>query len=80
MIKDLIPRQVVCNIKNKKGKSCHGALKRYYPFARYYNETEKDRLKKIEAEFGRHRKLELLKCETCSTVYRPPRLDSASLI
>lgn len=74
MIKDLIPRQVVCSTKNAKGKPCHGGLKRYHPFANYYNELEKGRLEEIEAEFGRNSKLVLLKCETCSTLYRLPQV------
>ena len=74
MIKDLIPRQVVCSARNDKGKPCHGGLKRTYPFAGYYNETEEKLLGEIEAEFGRNRKLVLLKCEECSTVYRLPEV------
>ena len=74
MIKDLIPRQVVCSAKNDKGKPCHGGLKRYYPFAGYYNETEEKLIGEIEVEFGRNRKLVLLKCEECSTVYRLPEV------
>ena len=74
VIKDLIPRQVVCSARNDKGKPCHGGLKRYYPFAGYYNETEQELLGEIEAEFGRNRKLVLLKCEECSTVYRLPEV------
>ncbi len=74
MIKDLIPRQVVCSNKNEKGKPCHGGLKRYHPFAGYYNETEEGLLKEIETEFGRNHKLVLLKCETCATVYRLPEV------
>ena len=74
MIKDLIPRQVVCSARSDKGKPCHGALKRYHPFADYYNETGEDLLGEIEAEFGRNPKLVLLKCEECSTVYRLPEV------
>ena len=74
MIKDLIPRQVVCSVKNEKAKPCHGGLKRYYPFAGYYNETEEKLLAEIEAEFGRNLKLVLLKCEECSTLYRLPEV------
>ena len=78
MIKDLIPRQVVCSAKNDKGKPCHGSLKRTYPFAGYYNETEEELLGEIEEEFGRNRNLVLLKCEECSTVYRlPEELEEA---
>ncbi len=74
MIKDLIPRQVVCSTKNEKGKPCHGGLKRYHPFASYYNEMEEGLLEVIEAEFGRNPRLVLLKCETCSTLYRLPQV------
>jgi len=74
VIKDLISRQVVCSAKSDKGKSCHGSLKRYYPFAGYYNETEEDLLGEIEAEFGRDTELVLLKCEECSIVYRLPEV------
>jgi len=74
LIKDLIPRQVVCSAKNDKGKPCHGALKRYHPFAGYYNETDEGLRAEIEAEFGRNLKLVLLKCEECSTVYRLPEV------
>ena len=74
MIKNLIPRQVVCSEKNDKGKPCHGALKRYSPFGAYYNETNEELLAEIEAEFGRNLKLVLLKCEECSTVYRLPEV------
>ncbi len=77
MIKDLIPRQVVCTTKNEKGKSCHGGLKRYHPFASYYNEIEESRLEEIEAEFGHNPRLVLLKCETCSTLYRLPQVLEA---
>lgn len=70
VIKDLLPRQVVCTEKNSKGKSCHGGLKRYYPFASYYNETDPDLIDEIKQEFPEDAKLILLKCETCNTVYR----------
>ena len=72
MIKDLIPRQVVCTVKNSKGKPCHGGLKRYHPFASYYNEPDQNLRREIQAEFGEDKKLVLLKCETCSTVFRLP--------
>ncbi len=74
MIKDLIARQVVCSERNVKGKPCHGGLKRYHPFAGYYNEPGEELLAEIEAEFGRDPKLMLLKCEECSTVYRLPEV------
>ena len=72
MIKDLLPRQVVCTVRGDKGKPCHGGLKRYYPFASYYNEPDKDLREEIKREFGEDPKLVLLKCETCYTVYRLP--------
>ena len=74
MIKDLIEKQVVCSQRDEKGKPCHGGLKRYHPFAAYYNETAPETLKLIEEEFGRSQALVLLKCETCSTVYRLPEV------
>ena len=75
MIKDLIPKQVVCNEKDGKGKPCHGGLKRYYPFAGYYNEPDAQLKADLKAEFGADPKLVLLKCETCATLYRlPPEL------
>lgn len=72
MIKDLLPRQVVCTVRGEKGKPCHGGLKRYYPFAGYYNETDSALREEIKSEFGEDSRLVLLKCETCSTVYRLP--------
>lgn len=74
MIKDLLPRQVVCSQKDEKGKNCHGALKRYYPLADYYNEIDEDLRREIEAEFGHNPKLVLLKCEECHTLYRLPEV------
>ena len=72
MIKDLLPRQVVCNERNQKGKPCHGALKRYYPFADYYNEFDPDLRAEIGQEFKADARLVLLKCGECPTVYRLP--------
>ncbi len=72
MIKDLLPRQVVCNEKDEKGKPCHGKLKRYYPFASYFNEYDSKRRTEIEREFGRNPKLVLLRCEDCQSIYRLP--------
>ena len=72
MIKDLLPRQVVCTVKGVKGKPCHGGLKRYYPLADYYNESDRDLREEIQKEFGEISKLILLKCEKCNTVYRLP--------
>lgn len=72
MIKNLLPRQVVCSVRNEKGKSCHGGLKRYYPFATYYNELDPVLREEIKQEFPQDPKLVLLKCETCYTVYRLP--------
>ncbi len=72
MIKDLLPRQVVCTEKGPKGKSCHGGLKHYHPFASYYNESDPALLEEIKQEFSEDEKLILLKCETCRTVYRLP--------
>ncbi|MEE8350261.1 MAG: hypothetical protein V3R94_11860 [Acidobacteriota bacterium] len=74
MIKDLLPRQVVCTVKGVKGKSCHGGLKRYHPFASYYNEPDPSILAEIRQEFSEDEKLILLKCETCQTVYRMPEV------
>jgi hypothetical protein len=74
LIKDLIEKQVVCSQRNEKGKACHGGLKRYHPFADYYNEVDPDTLKLLEKEFGREETLVLLKCEECSTVYRLPEI------
>jgi hypothetical protein len=72
VIKDLLPRQVVCNAKNAKGKPCHGALKRYYPFAGYYNESDEALRQEIEQEFGKKKTLVLLKCGECSLIFRLP--------
>lgn len=72
MIKDLLPRQVVCTVRDEKGKPCHGGLKRYHPFAGYYNEADPALRDEIKKEFGEDPRLVLLKCETCSTVYRLP--------
>ena len=72
MIKDLLPKQVVCNQTGIKGKPCHGGLKRYHPFSSYYNEEDSTVLHKIELEFGKRRDLVLLKCENCGVVYRLP--------
>ncbi len=77
VIKDLLPKQVVCNEKDAKGKPCHGGLKRYHPFADYYNEPDERLKAEVKAEFGENPKLVLLKCETCATVYRlPPELKA----
>ncbi len=70
VIKDLVPKQVVCTAPGKKGKPCHGGLKRYSPFAGYYNEPDKELREEIRQEFPEDPKLVLLKCETCQTVYR----------
>ena len=51
MIKDLLSRQVVCTTAGAKGKPCHGGLKRYYPFASYYSEPDKQLLEEIKREF-----------------------------
>ena len=69
MIKDLISKQVVCTTAGPKGKPCHGGLKRYYPFAEYYNEPDQELLDEIKSEFP-----EDLKCETCHTLYRLPEV------
>ena len=74
VIKDLLPRQVVCTEKDPKGKSCHGGLKRYHPFASYYNEPDPVLLEEIKQEFPEDKKLILLKCETCQMVYRLPEV------
>jgi len=74
VIKDLIPKQVVCTTVGAKGKPCHGGLKRYNPFAGYYNEPDKELLEEIKGEFPEDPKLVLLKCETCRTVYRLPEV------
>ena len=72
MIKELLPKQVVCTVRDAKGKSCHGGLKRYYPFSSYFNELDKALLEEIKAAFPPDPKLVLLKCETCHTVYKLP--------
>ncbi len=72
MIKDLLPRQVVCNERNEKGKPCHGPLKRYYPFASYYNEPDPELQDEIRRAFKPDARLVLLKCGDCLTVYRLP--------
>ncbi|MBI4445162.1 MAG: hypothetical protein HY645_04570 [Acidobacteria bacterium] len=74
MIKNLLPKQTVCNQKNEKGETCFGLLKRYYPFASYYNETDATLAAKIKKEVGSDAGLVLLKCELCSTVYRLPEV------
>ncbi len=77
MIRDLLPKQVVCSQRDAKGKPCHGGLKRYTPFAEYYNEPDQGLRSEIEAEFGVNSKLVLLKCENCNTVYRLPEVLKA---
>ena len=74
VIKDLLPRQVVCNERDQKGKLCRGKIKRYYPFAEYYNETDQELREAIRREFGENPKLVLLKCEECRTIYRLPEV------
>lgn len=74
MIKDLLPRQTVCSQKDEKGKACLSNLKRYYPFASYYNETDPALREEIQREFGKDPKLVLLKCEVCGTVYHLPEV------
>lgn len=72
MIKDLLPRQVVCTERDEKGKPCHGSLKRYFPFAKYFNETDAGLREEIRSELGDSPDLVLLKCDVCSTVYHLP--------
>ena len=72
MIKDLLPRQVVCNQKGQQGKPCHGKLKRYHPLDSYYNESDPGRRGQIKDEFGENRTLVLLRCEECLTLFRLP--------
>ncbi len=74
MIKELLPKQVVCNEKNSKRKSCHGALKRYYPFSSYYNEVNHKVAEEIKDEFGKNEKLVLLKCQECNTIFSLPQI------
>jgi hypothetical protein len=74
MLKDLLPKQVVCNEKDHKGKPCHGKIKRYYPFADYFNEPDDQLREAIRQEFGENPKLVLLKCEECRTLYRLPEV------
>ena len=62
----------MCNERNDKGKPCHGKLKRYYPFAGYYNEPDMTLRKEIEGEYGKKKALVLLKCEDCTVVFRLP--------
>lgn len=49
-------------------------IKRYYPFASYYNEPDKELQEEIQREFGKDPKLVLLKCEVCNTIYRLPEV------
>lgn len=72
MIKDLLPRQVVCNQKDRQGKPCHGKLKRYHPLSSYYNESDPDRRGLIKDEYGENQELVLLRCEECLTLYGLP--------
>lgn len=72
LVKELLPRQVVCNEKNDKGKPCHGGLKRYYPLASYYNELNEALREEIRKECGEKRDLVLLRCETCGTLFKLP--------
>lgn len=69
---NLLPRQVVCTVKGIKGKPCHGGLKRYHPFADYYNEPDLQLREEIKLELGTSPKLILLKCENCHSVYHLP--------
>lgn len=74
MIKDLLPNQTVCNQKDEKGQSCFGSIKRYYPFATYYNEPDAALREEIKKEFGENPELILIKCELCNTIYRLPEV------
>lgn len=74
MIKDLLPNQTVCNQKDEKGKSCLAGIKRYYPFAGYYNETDHNLREEIRKEFGEDPRLILLKCEACGAIYGLPEV------
>ncbi len=74
MIKDILPGQVVCNETNEKGKPCHGRLKRYYPFAGYFNESNPQVRQMIKQEFGENPDLVLLRCEECLTLYKLPEV------
>lgn len=74
MIKTLLPNQTVCTQKDEKGKTCLGLIKRYYPFASYYNELDQSLREEIKQEFGENPELILIKCELCNTVYRLPKV------
>ena len=58
--------------EKRQRQTLHGKLKRYYPFAGYYNEPDETLRQEIEGEFGKKKTLVLLKCEECVVVFRLP--------
>jgi hypothetical protein len=69
MIYQRKPGQTVCNIKESSGRSCHGSLKTYLPFAADYGELDPAMRQEIATRFGKRPELILYKCNFCKTVY-----------
>lgn len=72
MIYERRSNQTVCILKDDKGRSCHGSLKKYMPFAEDFNEPDPGVRQEIVARFGKSRDVVLYKCNFCKTVYSDP--------
>ena len=72
MIYERRANQTVCIMKESTGRSCHGSLKKYMPFASDYGELDPAMRKQIASKFGESRQLTLYKCNFCRTVYADP--------
>ena len=72
MIYERRPDQTVCIMKEPKGRSCHGSLKKYLPFGNDFGELDSATRQEIVRRFGEKRDLVLYKCNFCKTVYTDP--------
>lgn len=72
MIYEKKPNQTVCIMKEPKGRSCHGSLKKYLPFSGDFGEQDPAVRQEIISRFGSSPALELYKCNYCRTVYCDP--------
>jgi hypothetical protein len=72
MIYQKKPNQTVCIMKEATGRSCHGSLKKYMPFAGDFGELNAAMRQEIATRFGNSRELTLYRCNFCQTVYADP--------
>jgi hypothetical protein len=72
MIYERKANQTVCIMKEATGRSCHGSLKKYMPFASDYGELVPAVRQEIAAKFGSSPQLTLYKCNFCRMVYADP--------